>query len=398
MELKDFLLSLLVIYLAARVLGELAVRVGQAAVLGELLAGILIGKNGLGWVDETETLSLLGQIGVMLLLFEIGLESDLGSFLKVGWSAATVAVIGVLAPFVLGYWLCLALGLSPRQAIFIGGTLTATSVAVSARVLSDLAKLRTPEGNIILGAAVLDDILGLVILSTIIGVATAGTMSWLEAGRTAFLALLVLTIAVAVGIRYAHLFSRLVNRMHTRGSLLIAALSLALALGYATEFMGLAAVIGAFAAGLILARSEHHIRVEFAIKPVADIFVPIFFVLIGAAVNVRFLNPVDHRNWSVLLLAGSLLLVALIGKLMAGLGAIGPRINRWAVGVGMLPRGEVGMIFASMGVTHHVLDDAQYGAILMVVVLTTLVSPTLLKWAFRQSEEDKPSHVKADHY
>jgi Kef-type K+ transport system membrane component KefB len=173
MELKDFLWSLIIIYVCARVLGELAMRIGQSAVLGELLAGIVIGGSGLGWVEETETLHLLGQVGVMLLLFEIGLESDLQSFLKVGLSAATVATIGVLVPFLLGYGLALALHLTQLQAVFIGATLTATSVAISARGLSDLGKLRTREGNIILGAAVLDDILGLITLSVIIGMARA---------------------------------------------------------------------------------------------------------------------------------------------------------------------------------------------------------------------------------
>jgi Kef-type K+ transport system membrane component KefB len=385
MELKDFLWSLITIYVCARVLGELAMRIGQSAVLGELLAGIVIGGSGLGWVEETETLHLLGQVGVMLLLFEIGLESDLQSFLKVGLSAATVATIGVLVPFLLGYGLALALHLTQLQAVFIGATLTATSVAISARGLSDLGKLRTREGNIILGAAVLDDILGLITLSVIIGLATAGTVSWLEAGRTAGLALLLLSVAIAVGIRYAHLFTRLVNQMSTRGALVIAALSFALLFGYVAELMRIAALVGAFAAGLVLARSDLHIRVEFAIKPVADVFVPIFFVLIGAAVDLRHLNPLDKQSWPVLLLAGGLTLVAVIGKLVAGLGVTGAKADRWVVGVGMLPRGEVGLIFASMGLAYRVLNEGQYGAILLVVVLTTLVSPILLKRAFKGS-------------
>lgn len=385
MELKDFLWSLIIIYICARVMGELAVRIGQSAVLGELLAGVLIGGSLLGWVEETETLKLLGQIGVMLLLFEIGLESDLRSFLKVGLSAALVAAIGVVVPFVLGYGLALALHLPQLQAIFIGATLTATSVAISARGLFDLGKLRTREGNIILGAAVLDDILGLVTLSAIIGLATAGTVSWLEAGRTAGLALLLLSVAIAVGIRYSHLFSRLVNRMNTRGALVIAALSFALLFGYVAELMRIAALVGAFAAGLVLARTEHQTHIAAAIKPVADVFAPIFFVLIGAAVDLHHFNPFNEQNWPVLLLAGGLTLAALVGKLVAGLGVTGAQANRWVIGVGMLPRGEVGLIFASMGLTHRVLDEAQYGAILFVVVFTTFISPILLKRAFKGS-------------
>jgi Kef-type K+ transport system membrane component KefB len=225
----------------------------------------------------------------------------------------------------------------------------------------------------------------LVTLSAIIGLATAGTVSWLEAGRTAGLALLFLGMAIAVGIRYAHLFSRLVNQMSTRGALVIAALSFALLFGYVADLMRIAPLVGAFAAGLILARTEHRTHIEATIKPVADVFVPIFFVLIGAAVDLRHLNPLDRQNWPVLLLAGGLTLAALVGKLVAGLGVTGARADRWVIGVGMLPRGEVGLIFASLGLAHRVLDEAQYGAILFVVVFTTFISPILLKRAFKGS-------------
>ena len=192
MELKAFLFSLIVIYISARLLGEFAVRIGQSSVLGELLAGVLVGPSVLGLVHQTETLTLLGEIGVMLLLFEVGLESDLQSFLRVGPSAAFVALIGVVLPFGLGYGVAAMLHFTPLQAIFIGATLTATSVAISARVLSDLGRLQSREGNIILGAAVLDDILGLVILSVIVGLAESGTVSWLTIAQTAGFAILFL--------------------------------------------------------------------------------------------------------------------------------------------------------------------------------------------------------------
>jgi Kef-type K+ transport system membrane component KefB len=383
MELKDFLWSLITIYVCARVMGELAVRIGQPAVLGELLAGVLVGGSVLGWVQETETLKLLGEIGVMLLLFEVGLESDLQSFLKVGRSAALVALIGVVVPFALGYTLALALHLSQLQAIFIGATLTATSVAISARVLSDLGKLKTPEGNIILGAAVIDDLLGLVILSVTIGLATSGTVSWLAVARTAGLAILFLGLAIVLGDRYAHLFGRLINWMKTRGRLIIASVVFALLLGYTADVMHIAPLVGAFAAGLILARTEHQTHLGETIKPVADVFVPIFFVLIGAAVDLSRLNPFNGQNWPVLLLAGGLTLAAVIGKLVAGLGAAEEKADRWIIGVGMLPRGEVGLIFASMGLSHRIIAGGEYGAILFVVVFTTFVSPILLKLAFK---------------
>jgi Kef-type K+ transport system membrane component KefB len=382
MELAPFLLSLIVIYAVARLFSELAIRAGQSAVLGELLAGVLVGGSVLGWVEPTQTLKLMGGIGVMLLLFEVGLKSDLHSFLKVGWAAAAVATIGVVTPFVLGYGLALLLHMSQIQAIFVGATLTATSVGFSARVLDDLGKLNTPEGNIILGAAVIDDILGLVILSVIMGLAGAGTLSWLDVTRTAVVAVLFLGLAILVGIRYVHWFTRLVNRMNSRGRLVMAAMILVLLFGYVAELLHVAALIGAFAAGLVLTRTEHHAPIEDTIKPVADIFVPIFFVLIGAAVDLSLLNPFNAQNWPILLLAGGLTVVAVLGKLAAGLGA-GGRVNRWAVGSGMLPRGEVGLIFAGVGLSSAVISTAEYGAILVVVAVTTLLSPLLLKWCFR---------------
>ena len=385
MELKTFLFSLIVIYLSARLLGELAVRIGQSSVLGELLAGVLVGPSLLGLIHPTETLTLLGEIGVMLLLFEVGLESDLQSFLRVGPSAAVVALIGVAVPFALGYEVAVLLQLTTLQAIFVGATLTATSVAISARVLSDLGRLQSHEGNIILGAAVLDDILGLVILSVMVGLADSGTISWLAIVQTAGLAILFLTVAMVFGNHYASLFSKLVNRLNTRGALVITALTFALLLGYVAEAVRVAPLVGAFAAGLILARTEHQRLIEERLKPITDVFVPIFFILVGVAVDVTHLNPFNAQNQSVLLLAGGLTLVAIVGKLVSGCGVLDRTVNRWVVGVGMVPRGEVGLIFAGVGLGAHIITDAQYGSILVVVAVTTFLSPVLLKRLLRNT-------------
>ena len=385
MELKTFLFSLIVIYLSARLLGELTVRIGQSSVLGELLAGVLVGPSLLGLIHPTETLTLLGEIGVMLLLFEVGLESDLQSFLRVGPSAAVVALIGVAVPFALGYGVAVLLQLTTLQAIFVGATLTATSVAISARVLSDLGRLQSHEGNIILGAAVLDDILGLVILSVMVGLADSGTISWLAIVQTAGLAILFLTVAMVFGNRYASLFSKLVNRLNTRGALVITALTFALLLGYVAEAVRVAPLVGAFAAGLILARTEHQRLIEERLKPITDVFVPIFFILVGVAVDVTHLNPFNAQNQSVLLLAGGLTLVAIVGKLVSGCGVLDRTVNRWVVGVGMVPRGEVGLIFAGVGLGAHIITDAQYGSILVVVAVTTFLSPVLLKRLLRNT-------------
>lgn len=385
MNLQDFLLSLITIYVSARIMGELAVRIGQPAVLGELLAGVLVGGNLLGWVDATEPLTVLGEIGVMLLLFEIGLESDLSSFLRVGTTAALVATIGVTAPFLLGYLLGLTLHLSHVQAVFIGATLTATSIAISARTLAELGRLHTVEGQIILGAAVIDDILGLIVLSVVIGLATSGTVSWSQVGWTAGLAVSLLAAAMLIGVRYAHMFGRLLGLMRARGSLIVAAVTFALTLGYLAGLLHIAPLVGAFAAGLVLARTEHHAHIGEAIKPVADVFVPIFFVLVGMAVDLRLLNPMRAENWPVLLLAGGLVIVAILGKLVAGLGVMGKKTDPWMVGIGMLPRGEVGLIFAGTGLSQRIIGEGEYGAILLVVALTTFVSPILLKWRGRNA-------------
>lgn len=379
MELQHFLLTLLIIYVAAKGAGEIAVRLGQSAVLGELLAGILIGPSVLHLVHETETLKLLGEIGVILLLFEVGLESDLHAFLRVGPSAAVVASIGVAVPFALGYAVSVLLDLGHLPAIFMGATLMATSVAISARVLADLGRLHSREGQIILGAAVIDDILGLVILSVVADLAKTGTVSWVDIVRTTTLAVVFLVAAVVLGIRYSGLFSRVANRMHTRGALITLTLAFVLLLSSLAEAVGLASIVGAFAAGLVLARSEQHAHVEERTKPVAEVFVPIFFVLVGVAADLHYLNPMNAANWPVLGLAGGLLLAAVIGKFVAGWGVIG-KGDRWVVGVGMLPRGEVGLIFAGIGLSSRIISDAEYGAILVVVVVTTLLAPVLLKW------------------
>jgi Kef-type K+ transport system membrane component KefB len=383
MEFHTFLLQLALIYLAARVMGEIAVRLGQSAVLGELLAGVLVGGSVLDWIEPTEVLSLLGQVGVMLLLFEVGLESDLESFLKVGWSATLVAIIGVLTPFALGYGGALLLHLSPLQAIFLGATLTATSVAITARVFQEMGRLDSPEGQIILGAAVLDDILGLVILSVVVALAESGSVSWLKVGATAGAALFFLVAAILVGFRYAHLFTRIVDNMKTRGRVIVAATTFALLAGYAAESVGVAAIVGAFAAGLILERTENQAHIHELLRPVADVFVPIFFVMVGVAVDLSKLNPFNGANWPVLGLAGALAAAAIVGKLVSGWGARGPGVNRLAIGVGMLPRGEVGLIFAGVGLSHGVIATGEYSALLLVIVLTTFLAPILLKRVFR---------------
>jgi len=381
MELPHLLLNLVVIQMSARLFGEAAVRLGQSAVLGELLAGVLVGGSVLGWVDASPMLTLVGDLGVLLLLFKIGLESDAPALLEAGREAAAVAVIGVVVPFALGAGASLALGLTALQAVFVGATLTATSVAVSARVLDDLGRLQSRAGHIILGAAVLDDLFGLVILAVVMGLVETGSVSWTAAGTVAGTAAACLVGAVLAGARVAHWFDAATARLPHRSGAVVPAVLFALALSYAGTLVHLAPLIGAFAAGLILARTRQRTRLSADIAPAADIVVPVFFVLAGAAVDLRHLSPFDPQNRPLLWLTLALTGAAVFGKLAAGLGA-GPRSQRWVVGAGMLPRGEVGLIFAGAGLAAAVISTAEYSAILTVVALTTLLAPPLLKrWA-----------------
>ncbi len=387
MEFTSFLSSLLTIYVAARLCGELAARAGQSPVLGELLAGVLVGSSGFGWVEQTEVLKLLSEIGVLLLLFEVGLESDLASFLRVGGSAILVAIIGIVTPFLMGYGVAIGLHRSPLQALFIGATLTATSVAITARVLRDMGRLNSTVGHIILGAAVLDDILGLVILAGLLGFAESGAVSWGTIGWPAGMSVALLGVALLAGVRSSSILTRILHAMKTRGSLVIAATSFALLFAYLASRLSVAPLVGAFAAGLILARTEHQAHITEQIKPVVDLFSPIFFVMVGVAVRASTLNPLDPQSRSTLLLVGGLTLAAIIGKMVSGWGVLGRRVNRWAVGMGMVPRGEVGLIFASIGLSSHILGAEDYTAVLMVVTVTTLLAPLLLKFVIGRTEE-----------
>jgi Kef-type K+ transport system membrane component KefB len=265
--------------------------------------------------------------------------------------------------------------------VFVGAALTATSVGITARVLSDLGRLHDRAAKVVLGAAVLDDILGLVILAVVTGLTRTGTFSVAAAGFILLKALLFLVIAVGLGIRLSPRLVRLVSRMRARGSLIVAAVLFCALLAAVSESIGLATIIGAFAAGLILAKTERRAHIEEQIKPVADLFVPIFFVTIGMKVVPATLDPLAPGGsfGLAILLTG----VAIASKLAAGLGVYQRGVRRWPVGVGMIPRGEVGLIFAGIGLATGVIDDALYAPIVSMVMLTTFIVPPWLKLLYR---------------
>ncbi len=392
LTLGQLLASLLIIYISSKVGGELALRLKQPAVLGELVAGLVVGVSGLHLIDPTQpVLLLLAQVGVTLLLFEIGLESDLRSLLKLGPQALAVALVGMALPFALGYGaIKLTTGAPDLLAVFIGATATATSIGISAKVLSDLGYLQRPEGQIILGAAVIDDILGVVVLSVVAGIAKGGSLEWGEVARIVLSSLGFLVGAIVIGNWFIPFFLKTVRWLRTRGDLITASLVFAFALAWIAEQVGSAAIIGAFAAGLVLAKTDKRHDLEQQLRPITDFFLPVFFITVGAGVNLALL-----ANQEALFLALTLIATAVLGKLVCGWAAFGIPANKWIIGAGMVPRGEVGLVFASVGLSTGVLFGRYHTAVVMMVIFTTFLGPLLLSWMLRGQRTKPPIKEEA---
>ena len=377
MEFRELLLGLALVWLAAKIAGEAMERIGQTAVLGELLAGVVVGPGILGLVHESEVLHALAELGVIILLFEVGLESNLGDLLRAGVQATLVAVAGVVVPFAAGFGVMHGLGHPTLVAVFVGATLTATSVGITARVLGDLGRLQDATAKVVLAAAIVDDILGLIILAVVNGLAQTGTVSIHAVGLLSGKVVLFLVLAIAVGLRLAPTLVRWVARMRARGTLIVYALVFAVALAAVADLIGLATIIGAFAAGLVLATTERRAHIEERIKPVADLLVPVFFVTVGMKVQPAALNPFDGGGTVAVVLLLSA--VAVASKLAAGLVVYQRGVRRWPIAVGMVPRGEVGLIFAGTGLAAGVVAQDLYSALVVTVMLTTFVAPPWLK-------------------
>ena len=389
MSFPQLAILLVIILTTAKVIGELCERLRQPAVLGELLVGVIIGPHVLRWVPDSEIIRLLAEIGAVLLLFEVGLESELGEFVRVRKAALGVALVGIIVPMSLGYGLSIALGLDGRGQVvplFMASVLAVTSTGITARVMKDLGQLNSKEARVILGAAVVDDVLGLVLLATVVEIASSGRLAIVATALTALLAIAFLISAIVVGVLIAPQALRVVRLMKTRGVLVTWALAFCLFLAWSAEQVRLAAIVGAFAAGLVLAKTDDRAHIENQIRPLADIFVPIFFVWLGFAVDPRVFNPLVPGGWHTILITVTLLITAVVGKLVSGCAAFVPRINRLAIGLGMIPRGEVGLIFAGLGLSMGIIDKSLYAVTAAVVLLTTIVAPPLLKAVLRQPD------------
>ncbi len=394
-SLPDLLLVVAAMLAGGKLLGEGAERLGLPAVLGELVAGLLLGPSLLGVVPAAgqpgaEMITVLAELGVILLLFEVGLETDLAEMFKVGPAAAAVAAVGVTIPFALG-WAFWAYFPHPAMqdggalgtvAIFVGATLTATSVGITARVLGDLGRMATAEARIILGAAVIDDVIGLVILSVVSGIAAGGTVTAAGVGATFAIAIGFLVAALVLGNLLVPRVADRILRMRVRGVVVAVSIAFALALAALAAQVGSALIIGAFAAGLILRETRHAATVEHEVRPVAALLAPIFFVNVGAAADVRLLDPTRPGAGAVLLVAGALTVIAVAGKLVAGWAAPWVRYHRLTVGAGMVPRGEVGLIFADVGRQAGLLSDMTFSIVLLMVMATTFIAPVALKLIF----------------
>lgn len=405
------LIGVAVMLVVAKLGGEVFERLGQSSVLGELLAGVLLGNLIIFGFTRAEqlktnaTIAALAELGVIILLFEVGLESDLREMIEVGWSALLVALLGVVAPFLLG-WVVSSYFLPDAGTlthVFIGATLCATSVGITARVFRDLGKLATREARIILGAAVIDDVLGLLILAVVAGAiraaAVGGSLSAFDVGWIALKSIAFLIAAVAIGLLLIPRVLHGAGRLETRGVLLTLAITFCLFLSWAAVEVGLAPIVGAFAAGLIL--DEVHYQPKDGrpkrdlgdlLQPVSTVLVPIFFVLMGLKVDLRLFARID-----ILGFAAVLTVAAIIGKQICALGVVERGVNRLAIGLGMIPRGEVGLIFAGIGaslmlpsasgVSEPVINGETFGAVVIMVIITTLITPLALKWSLEKSSD-----------
>ncbi|MGY6217151.1 cation:proton antiporter [Methylolobus aquaticus] len=390
MDVHIFFLHLMVILIAARACAETAAWLRSPPVVGELIAGIVLGPSVLAWLQPEPVLRLLAEIGIILLLFEAGLDTDIRQLARAGVKSALVAGAGFVLPFALGWGLCeLVFGLPRLVSLFVGGTLTATSIGITIRVLTDLKRRHQREAQIVLGAAVIDDILGVVLLAVLYEFSIAGAVQWSNAGR----------VLVFVGIFFvlapvmAKLLALLVRHLHaasrTKGLIPTVIVSLVLFFAWLAHEVGAPEMLGGFAAGLALSRrfflplgvafhtdSDFAERVEQDMQPIVQLFTPIFFVMVGLSLD---LTTVDWDSPFIWMFSALVFAVALAGK-MAGAVFAGERpLTTLAIGLAMVPRGEVGLIFAQLGRSSGILSNEIHAALVIVIALTTLLPPFLMK-------------------
>ncbi|MFM8627017.1 MAG: cation:proton antiporter, partial [Actinomycetota bacterium] len=369
------------VLVVAKLAAEVAERNGIPAVIGEITAGIILGPSELGFVETTDALRVLAEVGVIVLLAEVGLETDLDELRRVGRASMLVALLGVALPTASGIGAGAILGETLNASLFLGAALAATSVGITARVFGDLRALSSTEARVVLGAAVADDVLGLVILTVVTRIVEEGSLDAASLATTVGLAGGFLLVAGAIGVL---VIPRLVRAIGTRATspATVGVIAAALTFGFSAAASGanLAPIIGAFVAGLALGRTDHHDRIARDFQVLGSIFIPLFFMQIGLDTDVT-----KFFDGHVLALAAVLTVIAVAGKALSAFGATGVNADKFVIGVGMVPRGEVGLIFATIGVSVGVFDDELYAVVLLVVLLTTVIAPPLLRWRLASS-------------
>jgi len=396
MQTHDFFLILLLILVGARIFAEVFQRIGLPPVLGELAAGLFLGPSLLGWVTVNDTIKLLAEIGIILLLFDVGLETDLKRLKESGGTAAIVAIGGFVLPFVLGTLVGYILfDLSLITSLFVGGTITATSIGITVRVLKDLKKNQSIEGEIVLGAAVLDDIFGVVLLAILYDFSQSGEVSIIDTGRVFLFITAFFILAPIAAKLMALLIHKYDSQTNYPGLIPVAIISLVLFFAWLAHQMGAPEIIGGFAAGLALSRrfflpfgmvirekENFADKIEKQMRPIVFLFTPIFFVTVGLSVNMQDINWSEAHVW---LFGGSVLLVAVVGKMLLPFFVNSLTFQkRVIVGLSMVPRGEVGLIFAEIGRTAGIFDTEVYAALIVVIILTTVLPPLLIKIAYEK--------------
>ena len=399
MDAHNFFLILFLILVTARILGELFARLGIPSVLGELSAGILLGVSGFGMIEVNDVLKVLAEIGILLLLFEIGLETDIHRLKEAGGKAVIVALFGAVFPFtVSALFAYYIFDLTLVVSLFIGGTLTATSIGITMRVLKDLQKEHSDVAQIVIGAAVLDDILGVIILVFIYDYAITQELNMTNTLNTTLFILLFLLIAPAFANFISTFMKKSDEHQKVPGFIPTIIISLIALFAYFSHLFGAPEILGSFAAGIALSRrfilpfgmglrnDEMFLeKVKNAITPIAQMFTPIFFVMVGLSMNLRVIDFTSTRFWT---LAFVFLVIAIIGKYI---GAFLLRntnaLNKALIGISMIPRGEVGLIFAEVGRVNGILDNQIYAVLVFVIITTTVAPPFLLKWLFKYEKE-----------
>ena len=428
-------LRFVLIFIAARTLAEILVRFELPTILGELLAGVIIGASGLHLLVPPETqvqlsgafsnalgglahvppeeigliynesfgsLRSVSNLGLYSLLFLTGLESELDELMAVGAQAFSVAVVGVVLPFALGTFGLMALfHVDPIQAIFAGASMTATSIGITASVFGELGYLRTREGQIVIGAAVLDDILGIVILAVVVSLAAGGSLEIAPIVQLVVAAVLFVVVALVLSRKAAPAFDWMIDQLKAPGAKLVGSYLLLGASCFIATAIGLEAALGAFAAGLIASTSKHRHEIQAAVTPIVGLFATVFFVLVGAGMDLSVVNPSDPEARSALVIAGFMFIVAIIGKVVAGWAVFGKqKTNHLVVGLGMLPRGEVGLIFLGLGTAAKLLSPGLEAAILLMVIGTTFLAPVLLRLVLKgkppEDGDQVPEELAAD--